>query len=245
MMGRYSKLYRTNITELDLRKNQLNRKEEYKLKYFTNLKYLNLRVNEIDSVDFVEYMPDLERFEFMGTKFSFGILTSDNLSGQQISYQPDEPPMDYTPLSTLKKLKTLCISGNKNEDISFLKELPLLEYFQIDGCDLNEEMIDCISSSNNLKSLSLCNSSFKSTKFFKELKKLKKLTLYDCNIEDIDVSDFTTMPELEEISVMGIHIEGIENFAKIKKLKVVKIGNEKYDETELKSLYDKGVEIIN
>ena len=229
IMGQHNKLYQTKITELDLRKNRLSKNEEQKLNYFTNLKYLNLRMNEIDSVDFVEYMPDLERLEFMGSKFIIS---------------PKESPIDYTPLSTLKKLKILCISGNINEDISFLKELPLLEYFQIDGCDLNEEMINCISSLNDLKSLSLCNTSFISTKFLKELKKLKELTLYDCNIEDIDISDFMTMPELEKIAVLGTHIEQIEKFAQIKSLKVVRIGNENYDESELKPLYDKDIQVV-
>lgn len=245
IMGQHNKIYFTSVTELDLRKNRLSRNEEQKLKYFTNLKYLNLRMNEIDSVDFVEYMPDLERFEFMGSRFSFGILSPDDLSGQVISYSPNLKPIDYTPLKKLKKLKMLCISGTYNNDISFLKELPSLEYLQIDAFDLNEEMISCISSLNCLKSLSLCNASFVSTKFLKELKKLKNITLYDCNIEEIDVSDFMTLPELEEIALLGTHIEQIDKLAQIKSLKVIRIGNESYDESELKTLRNKGIVITN
>ena len=228
MMGQKNKLYYTGITELDLRKNRLSKNEENKLRYFTKLKHLDIRLNEIDSVDFVEYMPELERFELMGSHFF---------------QSANDIPLDYRPLVKLKELKSLCIVDNTNNDLSFLNELTSLEYFQIIGRELSKEMTDCIISLKNLKELSIFDASFESTVFLKELKALKSITLCDCNIENLDVSDLTSISELEEVSVLGTHIDHIEKLAQSESLKLIRIGNEKYDENELKPLYDKGIEV--
>ena len=54
-----------------------------------------------------------------------------------------------------------------------------------------------------------------------------------------------TLPELEEIALLGTHIEQIDKLAQIKSLKVIRIGNESYDESELKTLRNKGIVITN
>lgn len=175
-------------------------------------------------------MPELERFELMGSNW----FQSEN-----------DIPLDYRPLAKLKKLKILCITSNYNNDLSFLNELTSLENFQIGGAgrELSIEMIDCIISLKNLKELHIDNASFESVKFLKQIKNLKSITLYDCEIADLDVSDFVAISGIEDVAVLGTHIDHIEKFAQSESLKLIRIGNEKYNENELKPLYDKGIEV--
>jgi Leucine-rich repeat (LRR) protein len=244
--GTDNKIYSSDITELDFRKNRLTENDYDKLRYFTCLKTLNLRLNEISSVEFVKSMPELEHLEFMSSKFSYGILTSEDLSEKKMPHNPDKSVIDYTPLKTLKKLKVLCISGNTNKDISFLKELNMLEELEISGSSfkLGEEQTKYISALVNLEKLNLSRSVISSTEFLGNLKNLRFLDLSECELEQANISDIMSLTELEKISLPNSRIDDIFRLSELKNLKTVITGNCEYDEVELKPLYDKGIEIL-
>lgn len=239
IMGEKNKIYKTDIEELDLRDNKFRKGDEKVLKYFHSMRELNLRMIELESIDFINYMPDLEHIEFRVNDYTVMLVSP---QGNEL-FEPDKK-MDMTPLLFPDNLKKLGIQDATGADLSFLKELSTLEELELSWTVLNNDWIEYLSELKNLNILNLTKSHFVSLSFLQHMKNIKNLNLNDCKVEDVDISYILELKKLEHLEIICFYIEDIERLSELPYLKTVRIEfDSPYTQEQLNQLIESGIEI--
>lgn len=239
MMGEKNKIYKTDIEELDLRDNKFRKGDEKVLKYFHSMRELNLRMIELESIDFINYMPNLEHIEFRVNDYTVMLVSP---QGNEL-FEPDKK-MDMTPLLFPDNLKKLGMQDATGADLSFLRELSSLKELEVSDTWVDESQINCISSLNNIEKLYLACSMFDSLNFLQNMKNIKNLNLNDCKVEDVDISYILELKKLEHLEIICFYIEDIERLSELPYLKTVRIEfDSPYTQEQLNQLIESGIEI--
>ncbi len=195
----------TNLTNLDLRNNQLS--DISFLSGLSALTTLELTYNKISDISFLKDLTnltnlDLSNNEISDISFLSGLtgLTSLNLWYNQIS--------DISFLQGLSALTTLELHSNKISDISFLSGLRGLT-----SLNLGSNQISDISFLKELKGLTNLYLSNNQISDFSALKELKGLT--NLHLRTNQISDISFLKELKNLTLLNLSKNKIKHFSLI------------------------------
>jgi len=192
------------------------------LAYFYNLKELSL-TSEYAFMDFdpIKFIPNLAHLESLSV-YNYHVPSLDGLANyknlEELSIGLDIRSLDedlkvqyiqdLTPLSSLKKLKTVSLSGNRVSDLSPLTKLENLSTLTIFRGALND--ISPVAQMKNLESITLMYNAVSDVSPLVKLNNLKYINL-DYNL----ISDITPFKDLDpnvveyvSLDMNGISAEG-------------------------------------
>lgn len=182
------------ITDLRLEYLELDNLED--LKYFTNLKSLDITSSKIKDYSAIRYLSNLETL-FCGYN---NIVDISFLSGLKQLRQLDLMDCeikDITPIVDLTSLKKLDISDNYVTDLKSLKNLINLTDFDAQGNDIKD--CSAVSGLVNLKNLNLSQNKLKDCS---ELKDLNHLNTLDISKNKLTTCTFiSSLNRLNELNI--------------------------------------------
>ena len=204
------------ITKIRIRSSDFTNEDFKDLKYFTELKLLELFSFNITSF---QNIPTLEKLETLcvrvGDNATFDLkplaklvrLKKIDLEG--LSFE------DLEPLSSFKKLKFLNLSYCKISDLTFLKDLT-----SITELELNANLINDISPLSNLKKLK--ELSFSGNRII-DLNPLKSLTsLRKLHLENNEIVDLKPLEGLKSLETLYLSINKINDIICLEKCENLK-----------------------
>jgi Leucine-rich repeat (LRR) protein len=169
---------------------------------FTNLENLMLASNDIHSLDALKYYPQLKRLDLSfnkpGSIDDLGELR--NLEYLNLS---NTNVVNYDTLKNLKNLKELIIASNELTDISDLSELSHLESLDISRNNITN--IDRLAKCKGLKKLVMDNNQVLDLSPIKSLQKLEYLNVQNNSVEDFSI--LYGMKQLKELYVSSISLD--------------------------------------
>ncbi len=224
-LGKNNQLYFTGISELNLLHNGLREKEENQLLHFKNLKVLNIRLSEIENLDFLNAM-DLKELQF----------------GYPMLYEHQTDNLDYSLLYTQCDLEILKIIGMCCHDLSFLSAMHNLQELELSFSILNEKQLSNIGNVDSLHTLNLNNSKIPSLAKISHLNNLHTLKINHSSIEDMN-SLFNM--HIEVLEMRDVNIGDVVRLIEIDTLQKVYISNNQFSEDDINVLIKHGIQVIS
>jgi len=188
------------------------------LKYFPDLRYLNLRGNNrITDLSFLRHCPKLETLKIdihhMGDGSFDCLKFCPNLKSlSTYRYNDSTCDIDFKDLSCLHSLERLHLQGASkisNSDIDCLEHLQSLTYLDLDTCRGISDL-SFLKLCPNLETLAfeqdgLDEGSFESLKLCPKLKSLS-INCYTDNARDIEFQSLSSLHSLERLCLLGAPI---------------------------------------
>jgi internalin A len=135
---------------------------------------------------------------------------------------------NFSELSELKALETLCITGCRLSDIKFLSQLNKIEYLVLDKNRIKD--ISAIGLLTQLKELSLSHNNVKNASTLSKLVNVEYISVYNNSIEQLP--DLSGCKNLREIDLQSNYIVYNSNFSKLKNVKNIWLGGNKIDKID-------------
>ena len=149
--------YSSDITELSLHFTSLNDDDINQLKKFTKLESLTLQDCDVNTIDFIEYMPNLKSLSLRGNEITDISALSKLTDLEELDMSGNEIT-DISALSDMINLERLLIDNNNIADISSLSNLTNLTYLDMRFNKIND--ISAIEGLINLENLHMNSNSF-------------------------------------------------------------------------------------
>lgn len=225
--------------ELNLEK--CSNEQAYKIKYFINLKKLNVSGN-VSDVNFLSELTLLESFTYYNPYYTSPNNWSpiEKCINLKKFYGVGTGLKDLKNFSQLRKLETLNIYDYL-DDISDISNLNNLKELSIRGNEIKD--ISCMSRLAKLEYIYLSDTKVSDISPLKKLNKLKILHLpNNTNIKNLDV--LVELENLESLSIDGINLSNIDFLMQMKNLKTLWIDLNVLNENEKEKLYLMGIKII-
>ena len=247
--------YLSNLVQLDLSNNMI--KDIAPLRQLTKLNTLYLKGNQIDdysplaaiynqlsirdfNMSIGVYDKKLETEIRMKIGKLSGALTHEDMQKITELDLSNKGIADLQGIQFLTNLRKLNLTGNNIRNISYLKNLILLEELT-----LNENKVDdikALSSLTNLEQLDLLGNQISDLSPLANLAKLKQLSVMDNKVNDI--SSLRNLMNLEILVLQNNGISNISDLGKLVNLKELYLGNNKIrDISMLSNLIN--LEILN
>lgn len=210
-----------NILYLNLNNLNLTNDDIKSLIYFKNLNILDIKNNNISSLDTLASLKNLTMLDADNNNISditvlsnFSKLNSLSLANNQIT--------DISPIKSLSELKFINLSNNKiiNYENTF-SNLEYLSLLSLDNCDINNLYLN---SNISYTSLNLSNNP--------NLKLMNKINVFiielnNNNLNNLDILTNFNEEELNSLSVNNNDIKDISALTKYKKIVSLDLSNNK------------------
>ena len=223
-----------NITELHLSDYSGDRKIRNidALSNLTNLKSLDLSLNEIKDINALKNLSDLEAL-FLEENQITDISALSGLTKLEVLFLEENQITDISALSELTELKMLVLYHNQITDISVLSKLNKLEDLALQSNKVKD--INALSGLSNLEALNLLNNQIEDINALKNLTKLKELYLGNNLIKDC--SPIGELTKLESLFLNDNQISDISALGKLTNLETLLLrGNQITDISTLSNL---------
>ena len=196
--------------------------EDKKLRYFKNLKYLN--VQNANDLSFLYNMKGLEELHLRKNPYGKG------------------NPSDFVPLFKLKNLKYFRGVGLEHlTDLSNFLNMKDLREFDLWSMDIDNSNMNIISKMTQLESLGLVNNKIEDYALLKNLINLKELQLRGSNISDLSI--ISNMECLEILAIDKTEVTDFSLVFSLSKLKDLYVDENALTEDEINLLENKGVNV--
>jgi Leucine-rich repeat (LRR) protein len=205
------------ITKMRIYSSDFTNNDLDDLKYFVNLKLLDIRSFGLTDL---QNAPSLEKLESISLSIGDNVLDLTDLEKFQNLRSVDMGDViNPQALSGLKKLRTVDLYKIGTNDLSCLKELKFLTHLRLGGNKIED--LSPLEDLKKLKELRLNGNRISDLYPLRELKNLKILSLHGNRIGDI--SPLTELVSLEKLYLGTNNIRDISALSHCKNLRTIEI----------------------
>lgn len=208
----------TQLEELNLRMNPVSKLKG--IKKLTNLKKLIISFTKIKSIEQVQYLSHLKVLDVYSTRLP-SITGIEHLKYLEELIVPDIESFDL--ICAIKSLKKISLRNNEITEIKGLEKFPNLEELDLFANGISE--IKGLEMLKNLRILDLCSTRVTEIKGLENLGNLENLSLGHTSIPKIKgLENLVNLKELDLTNYLGesltplTEIQGLEHLSKLEKL---------------------------